>query len=71
MAHEGKIAKQFIMILTDGETMETDNYEPALDTLLENGLFEVSQQIAVLIGSDVINSVKARVAIYKFVTNPQ
>lgn len=71
MAHVGKIAKPYIMLMTDGEPTETDNYVPALDALLENGWFKASQRFAVLIGSDAINSDKAREAVAKFVVNPQ
>lgn len=71
MSHVGKIAKPYIMFMTDGEPTETDNYEPALDSLLENGWFKVAQRFAVLIGPDAINSDAARAAVSRFVDNPK
>ena len=69
MAHTGKIAQPYIMFMTDGEPTEDDNYQPALDELLRNGWFNVSQRFAVLIGKDTINSSAARAAVEKFVSN--
>lgn len=70
MAHKGKLAQPYIMLMTDGEPSSEDNYRPALDELLENGWFMASQRFAVLIGSDAINSPEAREAVSQFVTNP-
>ena len=70
MAHTGKIAQPYIMLMTDGEPTPDDNYQPALDELLRNGWFKASQRFAVLIGSDAINSQEARNAVAQFVTNP-
>lgn len=71
MAHEGKIAQPYIMFMTDGEPTEDDNYQPALERLLENGWFREAQRFAVLIGQDTINSPSARAAVSRFVTNEQ
>lgn len=70
MAHTGKLAQPYIMLMTDGEPTPDDNYQPALDELLGNGWFKASQRFAVLIGTDAINSQKARDAVAQFVTNP-
>ena len=70
MAHTGKLAQPYIMLMTDGEPTPDDNYQPALDKLLGNGWFKASQRFAVLIGSDAIYSQKARNAVAQFVTNP-
>ena len=69
MAHTGKIAQPYIMLMTDGEPTEEDNYKPELDKLLENGWFKSAQRFAVLIGRDTINSPSARAAVEKFVSN--
>jgi len=71
MAHTGKIAQPYIMLMTDGEPTPNDNYEPVLNKLLENGWFKASQRFAVLIGKDAINSLKARRAVSKFVTSEE
>lgn len=70
MAHTGKIAQPYIMFMTDGEPTKDDNYQPALDDLLGNPWFRVSQRFAVLIGSDAINSRAAKDAVAQFVTDP-
>lgn len=70
MAHTGKLAQPYIMLITDGEPSSEDNYRPALDELLENGWFKASQRFAVLIGSKAINSPSAREAVSQFVTKP-
>lgn len=70
MAHTGKLAKPYIMFMTDGEPTADDNYEPELDALLENGWFKASQRFAVLIGREAIDSQKARDAVAKFVSDP-
>lgn len=70
MAHQGKVAQPYIMLLTDGEPTKDDDYQPELDKLLENSWFTQSQRFAVLIGEDTINSPAAREAVGKFVTNP-
>lgn len=69
MAHTGKLAQPYIMLMTDGEPTKNDNYQPDLDALLENGWFKASQRFAVLIGSQAINSQAARDAVAQFVTN--
>lgn len=69
MAHTGKIAQPYIMLMTDGEPTKEDNYKPELDKLLENGWFKSAQRFAVLIGRDTINSPSARAAVEKFVSN--
>ena len=69
MAHEGKIAKPYIMFMTDGAPTQNDNYQPELDKLLKNGWFREAQRFAVLIGRDTINSPAARAAVEKFVSN--
>ena len=69
MAHSGKIAAPYIMFMTDGEPTEEDDYQPALDSLLQNGWFTASQRFAVLIGKDAINSPRARAAVSQFVKN--
>lgn len=69
MAYTGKIATPYIMLMTDGEPTEEDNYRPELDKLLENGWFKAAQRFAVLIGKDTINSQSARAAVEKFVSN--
>lgn len=69
MAHTGKIAQPYIMLMTDGEPTKEDNYKPELDKLLENGWFKSAQRFAVLIGKDAINSPSARAAVEKFVSN--
>lgn len=71
MAHTGKIAKPYIMLLTDGEPTEEDNYQPELDRLLENGWFREALRFAVLIGKDTINSPRARAAVARFVVDPE
>lgn len=70
MAHKGKLAQPYIMLITDGEPTPEDNYRPVLDELLENDWFKASQRFAVLIGSKAINSPTAREAVSQFVTNP-
>lgn len=70
MAHAGKLAQPYIMLLTDGEPTPDDDYQPELGALLENGWFRVSQRFAVLIGKDAINSQQARDAVAKFVSSP-
>ena len=70
MAHIGKLAQPYIMLMTDGEPTPSDNYQPELDALLENGWFKASQRFAVLIGKDAIHSQKARDAVARFVSNP-
>lgn len=69
MAHTGKIAQPYIMLMTDGEPTKEDDYKPELDKLLENGWFKAAQRFAVLIGRDTINSPSARAAVEKFVSN--
>lgn len=69
MAYTGKIAEPYIMFMTDGEPSKEDNYEPELESLLENGWFQRAQRFAVLIGKDTINSPSARAAVEKFVSN--
>lgn len=69
MAHTGKIAQPYIMLLTDGEPTEDDDYQPELNNLLENGWFKAAQRFAVLIGKDTINSPTARAAVERFVSN--
>ena len=71
MEHTGKIAAPYIMFMTDGYPTESDNYQPELDNLLNNGWFANSQRFAVLIGTDAINSPEARTAVERFVTNPK
>lgn len=70
MAHTGKLAQPYIMLMTDGEPTPDDNYQPVLDELLGNGWFKASQRFAVLIGTQAINSQAARDAVAQFVTNP-
>ncbi len=70
MAHTGKIAQPYIMLMTDGEPTADDDYNQELDALLENGWFKASQRFAVLIGRDTINSKAAREAVSRFVSNP-
>lgn len=69
MAHTGKIAQPYIMLMTDGEPTEGDNYRPELDKLLKNGWFKEAQRFAILIGEDTIDSPLARAAVEKFVSN--
>ena len=69
MAHTGKIAQPYIMLMTDGEPTKDDNYQPELDNLLENSWFRHAQRFAVLIGTDTIHSPTARAAVERFVSN--
>lgn len=69
MAYTGKIVQPYIMLMTDGEPTEEDNYKPELEKLLENGWFKLAQRFAVLIGRDTINSPSARAAVERFVSN--
>ncbi len=69
MAYTGKIVKPYIMLMTDGEPTEGDNYEPEIDKLLKNDLFSQAQRFAVLIGNDTIHSASARATVEKFVSN--
>lgn len=71
MAHKGKIARPYIMLLTDGEPTKEDDYQPELDKLLENGWFKAAQRFAMLIGKDTINSPAARAAVERFVSDPK
>lgn len=70
MHHEGKIAEPYIMFLTDGKPTANDNYNEALDELLQNAWFTNSQRFAVLIGKEAVQSDSARAAVARFVSNP-
>ena len=69
MAHTGKIAQPYIMLLTDGEPTHGDKYRPELDKLLANGWFNAAQRYAVLIGPEAIRSPEARAAVGDFVSD--
>ena len=69
MSHKGKIASPCIILITDGEPSQNDNYDLELDKLLENGWFEVSQRLAVLIGKEGVHKQIARNIASKFVHN--
>lgn len=69
MAHQGKIAQPFIMILTDGEPTYGDKYQPELDKLLANGWFRTAQRYAVLIGQEAVRSPEARAVVEGFVSD--
>lgn len=69
MAHTGKLAQPYIMMLTDGEPTPDDNFQPALNELLDNGWFNTAQRFAVLIGPDVVHSPTAREAVSQFVSD--
>ncbi len=68
MAHSGKIAEPYIMFLTDGAPTEGDDYDSALDRLLENAWFNHSQRFAVLMGKEAIGSSTARQAVSRFIS---
>ena len=69
MQHYGKIGKPSIVLLTDGEFAESDDYNSAINSLHNNGWFEASERKVVLVGNDAINSDKCRDAVKGFVVN--
>lgn len=72
LAHTGKIAKPYIMLMTDGAPSEGDDYETPLNELKTvNGWFEVALRYAVLIGEDTVNDPAARAAVAGFVRDPR
>ncbi|MCR4739478.1 MAG: hypothetical protein K5886_04365 [Lachnospiraceae bacterium] len=64
----GKVAEPYIMFLTDGAPTEGDDYDSALDRLLENAWFKHSQRYAVLMGKEAIDSTSARQAVSRFIS---
>lgn len=70
-AFDGKRAEPYIMFLTDGFPTEDDDYEPALEVLLNNGWFKHARRYAVLIGTDAIDNPSAREAVSRFVSTPE
>lgn len=71
MAHGGKLARPYIMFMTDGEPTKEDNYGPALAELNANGWFSAAQRFAVLIGPEAVNSQAAKDTVAQFVSNPK
>lgn len=69
MAHSGKIAAPYIMLMTDGEP-NNDHYGTVIDELNKNLWYNQSQRYAVLIGRQAITDRKARAAVESFVTDP-
>lgn len=70
MAHSGKLAEPYILFMTDGEPTPEDNYQPALNRLLDNGWFQNSVRYAVLMGKEAVNSPLAKQAVSGFVSDP-
>lgn len=69
MAHTGKIAEPYIMMMTDGEPNDSD-YGQVLNELEKNNTwYKYAQRYAVLIGETAINNEKSRAAVEAFVTN--
>lgn len=72
MRHAGmKLAAPYIMLMTDGEPSEEDDYHPVLEELNKNGYFHHANRFAVLMGSEAVNSTKAHDAVVGFVKDAQ
>ena len=69
MAHEGKIAQPYIMLLTDGAPNDT-GYAGKVERLRENHWFRQARRYAVLIGKEAAASSKARKMVESFVDEP-
>lgn len=70
MAHKGKIAAPYMMLMTDGKPLDAD-YETVIQELQGNLWYYHAQRYAVLIGRKAINDAKARSAVQAFVTDPK
>ena len=68
MAHKGKIAAPYIMLMTDGKPLDSD-YETVIQELQNNLWYFHAQRYAVLIGRKAINDAKARSAVQAFVSD--
>ena len=70
MAHEGKIAQPYMMLLTDGAPNDS-GYAEKVEKLRENLWFRQAQRYAVLIGKEAVASDKARKMVESFVDEPR
>lgn len=68
MAHTGKIAEPYILLMTDGEPND-HGYESVIEELNRNLWYRHAQRYAVLIGKTAINNEKARTAVEAFVSD--
>lgn len=65
---EGKIAKPYIMFMTDGKPLDSD-YEAMIQKLENNLWYTQAQRYAVLMGKEAIQDPDARAAVSAFVQN--
>ncbi len=68
MAHTGKIAEPYIMLMTDGQPND-NGYESVIEELNKNLWYSHAQRYAVLIGKTAIHDAKARAAVEAFVSD--
>ncbi len=68
MKHNGKVAKPYIMLMTDGKPTDK-GYEDVITELERNIWYKNAQRYAVLIGKKAVHDADARAAVKAFVSN--